>query len=236
MPERKCCSCKKSLHFFPSEDNSFMAGIYNCVNEACELEGMQQPEREGQSIVGFGSDGNFTVIRKGSFSENEGNLPVVSLRLGRKLDNWLNVTPFDGPEAGVDLLLRCEVCNVTREIQVTRAIDPKFAKEMRSAEVSWRIYRLQELVDRLINVVYRKTTKHSNSDKEQQILLLDCPVDILWPVVLEGLTAAKQAVADTGWYSIAMLGPDNIIAITGSEPSDWCSCGKTRLEDTSSAP
>lgn len=219
---RICASCKNGLSFFPSEEDSPSKGLYECTLENCDLLGMSQPEQDGQSIAAFGKDGSVTVIRKGRVSQNELNLPIVIARIKGKIPNYLTVHCVDGPERGADLIVKCSKCSSQKDIQVVRAVDHIFAKGCSKNEIFWKKYEAKEVIQRLQNELVKKTSRHI--DRADQILVIDTPVEAFWTPILGGLSATRNMLGHSGWWSMVILSPSAVVTIDGNEPMCWCNC------------
>lgn len=222
---RTCLACGSDLVFFASGGGGEgTRGLYECVQADCELRGMSQPERDGQSIAGFGSEGRITFIQQGPTSENEENLPSVVAHFENAMPTNFNFDIVRGAESGADLIARCEMCKAKIEIQVARAIDSGLARKNRHQAVAWAQYRPDEVVQRIIAVVDRKTNKYPESDRAQRVLALDASVDAVWTPILGGLDQMRSLMSGRGWRSIVLVGPAAVIALAGEDVGHWCGC------------
>lgn len=222
---RTCVACGSDLVFFASGGGGEgTRGLYECAQEDCELRGMSQPERDGQSIAGFGSDGTITFIQQGPTSQNEENLPSVVAHLKGALPSTFGFDIVRGAESGVDIIGRCEMCKAKIEIQVARAIDSHLARRNRHQPVAWAQFRPDEVVQRVIDEVDRKTNHYPKADRAQRVLALDASVDAMWTPILGGLDQMRSLISGRGWRSIVLVGPAAVIALAGEDVGHWCGC------------
>ncbi len=216
------------MAFFPSGDGTGPDGLFECIRADCKLRGMSQPEREGQSIVGFGRDETVTVIQQGPTSQGEENRSTVTARILSRLPKRYSIDPATGPERGADLVVSCKACDTKREIQVARAVDKDFARTSRASPVACKTIKPAEVIGRLRAIVDKKTNERTVTDRSKQILAIDAAVDELWTPILCGLESTREDLSGRGWLSIVLVGPEVVLRIDGQDVEQWCSCGGTK--------
>jgi len=221
---RKCAACGDGMVFFPSEGGFALEGkgIHQCIRADCELQGMSQPEHDGHSIAGFGSDGTVTLIQQGRTSQSEENLPTILARISRCLPERYTIKLAVGFEVGVDIIVRCKICGAKREIQVTRAVDPGFARATCNSNVTWTTSEPAEVIKRLGAILDKKTKKHPG--RGDQVLVIDTAVDEMWTPILGGLEEMRSLLSGSGWYSVMLIGPLGVVRVDGEDLEQWCVC------------
>lgn len=214
------------MPFFQSEEGTATEGIHYCVNRDCELWEMQQPQTAGHSIAAFGNDGSITVIRKGGFSQNEENLMGVRNMLVKHLPETIEICKtVSDREMGADLVLSCSICEIKREIQVTRVLDSGYARTSGRSDVAWKKYSALQILENLLESISKKSARYSAFDIANMILILDPTVDVFWSVILRmNLTKLRDHLAENDWFSIVMLSPEHVIRLGGSDLRGWCNC------------
>ncbi|MFT5727899.1 MAG: hypothetical protein ACI8PB_002044 [Desulforhopalus sp.] len=224
MKKQVCNNCDNEMPFFRSEDGSETDGISYCTNAECVLHGMQQPKSDGQSIVSFDLNGGFTVIRKGRFSENEENLERVieMLKKHLSLDKKIEATT---EETGADLVVSCSCGLVTRDIQVTRILDSKYASSASNSDVVWETYKTNEVLNLIARSIEKKTHRYAPEIVKEMCLVLDPTVDTFWAVIYKvNLEILREYFSRQPWFSIVLVSPENVILLSGAELSEWCQC------------
>lgn len=226
MNELHCHKCGAEMPFFPSDENSVTDGINYCIERSCELFEMQQPQETGESFSCFGSDGSVTVIRKGPFSTNEGNLDIIRNYLNKHLPAESTASVLTNKvESGADLTVKCNACNSTFDIQVTRVLDSAYAMSSRQSDVTWKKYTALEIAERLEGSIKAKSVHYSPTDTASMVLVLDPTVDVFWSVFLcMDMDKLRDYLSGSGWLSVIMISPTQVVRLAGSGIDSWCNC------------
>lgn len=226
MKKQICNSCGNDMPFFRSEEGSETDGISYCTNGECELFEMQQPIFDGQSIVSFDLNGGITVIRKGNFSVNEENLERVGKRLKKHFNSDKTIEATTGShETGADLVVSCSCCSTKRDIQVTRILDSEYAKSASNKDVVWKTYETMEVLRLIKASIEKKTRRYSPEMVEKMSLVLEPTVDVFWSVIFKmNQKKLREYFSEQPWFSIVLVGYENLIIISGAELREWCQC------------
>ena len=223
MNNQVCNSCGSVMPFFRSEEGSETDGISYCTNDECELAEMQQPRFDRQSIVSFHRSGGITVMRKGRFTVNEGNLKSVIERLKKHLTDGKKIEATKGSkETGSDLTLFCSDCSRKRDIQVTRILDSEYAKSASNKDVVWKTYETMELLSLINTSIEKKTHRYPPESLKKMCLVLEPTVDVFWSVILKmDLVKLREYFSDQLWFSIVLVSPNHVITVSGEDLGNW---------------
>ena len=167
-----------------------------------------------------------TVIRKGKFTVNEGNLKFVIERLKKHLtaDKKIETTKGD-KETGSDLTFFCSNCSRKRDIQVTRILDSEYAKRANNNDVVWKTYEPLELLKLIDTAIEKKTHRYTPESIKKMCLVLDPTVDVFWSVIFKmDLVKLREYFSDQPWFSIVFVSPSNVINLSGEDIGEWCQC------------